>query len=407
MGFEAPSRPRTWLLYGREYHLDSFLQHHPGGDLALLLGCGRDATHLFEQYHLRPAAAAAALAAHGGAPPPPPAPGAAFHAELLAAARALPSGTKATWAHTALCAAAGAASAACWAGWARGSVPALLLLPFSQWLLSVNVAHDAGHFAFSASPRANELLALLSSPLLYHTSHWYLQHNVSHHGHTNELGADIDLSHFAPWARLSRAAPWRALHAAQVAVVAAAFCTACVAETLVFPFLAPCKRRQLGEAAHVHARTRAAGALQLLASAAVLALPLLRQPLPAALCFALYPFVVTSLLFMCVTQVSHVQEAAQRPQPRGTHWARAQVASSLDYCQGSPLVTFLTGGLNSQGLHHALPFLSSSRFVDFYPTYRAICARHGVALLETRGLGDSLGLFWAHIAALAQKEVSL
>jgi hypothetical protein len=30
-----------------------------------------------------------------------------------------------------------------------------------------------------------------------------------------------------------------------------------------------------------------------------------------------------------------------------------------------------------------------------------------VALRETRGLGDSLGLFWAHIAALAQKEVSL
>ena len=401
--------PREWVLYGQTYTLDDFLQHHPGGDLALLLGAGRDATTLFEQYHSFPQRSAAALARQtpsSGAPAPPLPPHDAFHADLLAAARALPHGTKATPAHAALCACLAVACAALWAAWARGSVPALLVLPLLQWLLSVNVAHDAGHFAFCASPRANELLALLSSPLLFHMSHWYLQHNVSHHGHTNQLGHDIDLSHFAPWARLTRAAPWRLLHAAQVAVVAAAFCTACIAETLVFPFLAPCKRRQLGEAAHVHARTRAAGALQYAASLAVLLLPFARLPLPAALAFALYPFVATSLLFMCVTQVSHVQAAAQAPQAPGTHWARAQVAASVDYAQGSRLVTFLTGGLNSQGLHHCLPFLSSSRFVDFYPQYRAICEKHGVAILETRGLGESLGMFWGHVGALARKDAA-
>jgi fatty acid desaturase (delta-4 desaturase) len=399
---------REWVIYGQTYTLDDYLHHHPGGDLALLLGAGRDATTLFEQYHARPQRPLAALAALAppGAPLPSPPPRDAFHADLLAAAAALPS-TKATPAHAALCGALGAACACLWLAWARGSLPALLLLPWAQWLLSVNVAHDAAHFAFSASPAANELLALLSAPLLYHTSHWYLQHNVSHHGHTNQLGGDIDLSHFAPFARLTRAAPWRPLHAAQVAVVAAAFCTACVAETLVFPFLAPCKRRQLGEAAHVHARTRAAGALQYAASLAVLLLPLARGGLqPSALAQALYPFVVTSLLFMCVTQVSHVQEAAQAPRAPGAHWARAQAASSLDYAQGSRLVTFLTGGLNSQGLHHCLPFLSSSRFVDFYPQYRAICARHGVGILETAGLGQSLGMFWGHVAGLARKDAA-
>jgi fatty acid desaturase len=417
----APQPPREWTLYGQTYHLDSFLQHHPGGDLALLLGAGRDATTLFEQYHPRPARALAVLASLAPTPSPAPAPAPppadAFHAELLAAARALPGGTRATWSHVALCAAFAAASGACWVGWARGSLPALLALPFAQWLLSVNVAHDAGHFAFSAWPLANELLALLSAPLMYHTSHWYLQHNVSHHGHTNELGKDIDLSHFAPWARLTRAAPWRALHRAQVAVVAAAFCTACVAETLVFPWLAPCKRRQLGEAAHVHARTRAAGALQLLASAAVLLLPLATMPLRAGLLFALYPYAITSLLFMCITQISHLQAEAQaggggssssssNSAGGGGHWARAQVEASLDYAQDSRLVTYLTGGLNSQGLHHCLPFLSSSRFVEFYPVYRGICARHGVAIKETPGFGTSLAMFWGHIEALSHKDAA-
>jgi len=396
-------------LYGKAYQLDSFLRTHPGGDLALLLGAGRDATTLFEQYHPRPARALAALAALAPSAPPSPSPAPpvdAFHAELLAAARALPGGTRATWGHVLLCTAFAVASCVCWVGWVRGSLPALLVLPFVQWLLSVNVAHDAGHFAFCASPLANELLALLSAPLMYHTSHWYLQHNVSHHGHTNVLGHDIDLSHFAPWARLTHAAPWRALHRLQVAVVAAAFCTASVAETLVFPWLAPCKRRQLGEAGHVHARTRAAGALQLLASAAVMLLPLLTMPLRVGLLFALYPYVVTSLLFMCITQISHLQAEAQVAGEQQQHWARAQVAASLDYAQGSRLVSYLTGGLNAQGLHHCLPFLSSSRFVDFYPQYRAICARHGVAIKETAGFGASLAMFWAHIDALSRKDAA-
>jgi fatty acid desaturase len=408
------SPSREWTLYGKTYHLDDFLRSHPGGDLALLLGAGRDATTLFEQYHVRPARALAALSALGGAAAETPpsalseAPIDAFHADLLAAARALPGGTKATWSHVALCTAFAVASGACWVGWARGSLPALLLLPFASWLLSVNVAHDAGHFALCSSPLANELLALLSAPLMYHTSHWYLQHNVSHHGHTNVLGKDIDLSHFAPWARLTRAAPWSVLHSAQVLVMALAFGTACIAETLVFPWLAPCKKRQLGEASHVHARTRAAGALQLLASFAVLLLPLLHMPLRAGLLFALYPYVVTSLLFMCITQISHVQAAAQAaaqaaPHP---HWARAQVAASLDYAQGSRLVTYLTGGLNAQGLHHCLPFLSSSRFVDFYPQYRAVCARHGVVIKETPGFFTSLALFWGHIADLSCKDAA-
>ena len=34
----------TWTLYGKEYDLSQFLKRHPGGELALLLGQGRDCT---------------------------------------------------------------------------------------------------------------------------------------------------------------------------------------------------------------------------------------------------------------------------------------------------------------------------------------------------------------------------
>ena len=82
----------------------------------------------------------------------------------------------------------------------------------------------------------------------------------------------------------------------------------------------------------------------------------------AVAAWTLYPFLVASLIFMSVTQVSHLQARAQAPPRAGQHWAAQMVATSVDYGQDSHLATFLTGGLNMQGLHHCVPTLSSSRF---------------------------------------------
>lgn len=389
-----------WLLYGREFFLEDFANAHPGGDLALILGAGRDCTTLFEQYHKRPKASLSALKRFGDVEVKED----PFHAELLLAARGIEGGTHATWFHTLLCGALAVLVGLSWIFWARGSVLALLALPFLSWLLSVNVAHDAAHFAFSANPAANEILALLSAPLIYNTSHWYLQHDVSHHCHTNEHGKDIDLLHFSPLARLHQEARWRPQHVLQLIVVAASFLFATLAETFVFPFFAACKQRQLGEPRFVERRTRIASAMQMLASLAVLVAPFsFLHERGLALTFALVPFLLTSALFMSVTQVSHVQASTQAL--RGAkHWTALQVESSLDYDQGSWLTTFLTGGLNCQGLHHCLPLLSSSRFVEFYPTYRRICERHGYRIREARSFWAALGSYWAHVHKLSFKS---
>jgi hypothetical protein len=67
---------------------------------------------------------------------------------------------------------------------------------------------------------------------------------------------------------------------------------------------------------------------------------------------------MSSLIFMSITQVSHLQEVAQNDS-NAEHWAKAQVAAALDYGHDSALTTFMTGGLNVQGLHHCLPFMIS------------------------------------------------
>jgi hypothetical protein len=43
--------PPLWLIHGNRYDLSGFVERHPGGKEAILLGRGRDCTAMFESYH--------------------------------------------------------------------------------------------------------------------------------------------------------------------------------------------------------------------------------------------------------------------------------------------------------------------------------------------------------------------
>jgi hypothetical protein len=297
-------------------------------------------------------------------------------------------------------------------------VVACAFLPFAAWLLFVNTSHDGSHFAFSrASAAANEAVAATACPLFYNSGHWMHQHVVAHHVHTNEPGRDFDLHHQAPFTRLHGAERWLPAHARQAAFILATAPLACLVQCTVFParllagasFMGQPADGDGGElhgaaaAAPLAKRTRAAAAAQLAVTLAVLAYPAVRWgATAAAAAWTLYPFAVSSLLFMAVTQVSHLQARAQRrPRAAGEHWAHRMVDTAVDYSQGSHLATFLTGGLNMQGLHHCAPTLSSARFVEAYPIYRALCAKHGLVIHEEPSFLHALASYWAHVCALS------
>jgi fatty acid desaturase len=376
----------TTTLYGRTINLSELARSHPGGTVALSMAAGRDCTELYEQYHPH------ATSKHD------------FHGDLLRAARDIGC-VKASWSHVTVCGVVAVAAAEGWRQWALGNAWSLFFLPVLHWLLLANVAHEAAHFAFSSSPLVNEILALSSAPLFYNTGFWYLQHNVSHHGNTNHPESDLDLNHFHPIARLhGRSANPRVHAALKCFTIFMAFFFATLVQSFAHPFQAAGNAQFLGDARAVLDRTRWSSWLQLSASAAVLVVPWLlwgaEQPAKAAL-FGFAPFFASSLLFMGVTQVSHIQASTQADVvPAPPHWAIHQVQSSLDYSQGSRAVTFFTGGLNAQGLHHCVPFMSSSHFVEFYPKYRELCKKHGVKIREVSAYADALRCYVAHVVSL-------
>lgn len=122
--------------------------------------------------------------------------------------------------------------------------------------------------------------------------------------------------------------------------------------------------------------------------------------------FGLYPFMVASFLFMTVTQVSHIQRETQTPCAiNNPDFFKRQALTSLDYSCESQMWSFLTGGLNTQSLHHVLPAVHSSHYCDLYPKYREICARHNCASPQESCIGTALCEHLVYVYALGEQYV--
>jgi fatty acid desaturase len=92
---------------------------------------------------------------------------------------------------------------------------------------------------------------------------------------------------------------------------------------------------------------------------------------------------------MLITQVSHLQEEAC-PDQFTDSWAQNMLLATVDYSTDSLLWNILTGGLNCQALHHLIPGVSSSRYIELYPKFRKICAKHNIKIMEKKNLYEAV-----------------
>jgi fatty acid desaturase len=131
-------------------------------------------------------------------------------------------------------------------------------------------------------------------------------------------------------------------------------------------------------------------------SALFIIVPFLLFSWPKAIAFILIPYFLSSIIFINVTQVSHIQEEVQ-PETVNENWMRQMVEHSMDYSQDSKLWFFLTGGLNLQSIHHCIPALDSSQLFELYPKFREICKKHGVKINEVPTFLEAVKKYWYHM----------
>ena len=443
-----------WRIRGVDYDLSSFSERHPGGALAIDLLRGLDATNAFNQFHVfnekherllssfsKKATLSEKKTMHSSS---------AFHAEVKDMVRRhfKDKSHKASWPHVFLTTCNAVCYVAAFRGWYRGHWVSMAVLPLFAWLQMANVGHDGSHHAVSKRfPIVNELCLLSSSPLLYSYASWYMQHCVSHHLHTNDPKMDADLQHhpFAKWHENAESIKTPSNVIAQFAWHLTAFLLSTLNMSLVHPwkfFIVPfilkkdetfttfarddndakfkTFKRQGKHAPHELAFFRVAGtlfrsgfflkhkrrvlfaSLAFFSSLAFLVVPFLRFPFLKALAFAILPYLATSLVFMVVTQISHVQADCQRPQDTTfDDFFKRQARTALDYGRSSHLCRFLTGGLNLQSIHHVLPGINSCHYTDLYPKYFDICKRHGCDPPQRHTILHALKDHLSHVASLA------
>jgi linoleoyl-CoA desaturase len=404
-----------WTLYGQQIDLEAFAKVHPGGELHLRLGQGLDdCTKLYESYHIRNDKHHAVLRKWGVEPPPESV--SVFHEDLkkMVAEYEKDVGTiKATWGHIALVSSFLVASLVFGYGWLMGSIPAMICFPLANWLLCVNSSHDASHSAFSHKPWVNNLVAWTAAPLFYLPTTWYGQHVISHHTNTNDEEYDMDLHHFhgtkvhpggvtqaTPVWKLSLQLHWMG---------------ATIAMSYIYPlqhFFAALAMLDIG-AVGDDRRTPHFKHMKHWSFVEILEPLLLLAPwvyaynyLDRPILFCTVPYVMSGMIFMCATQISHIQEATQLKETLDEpDWIKRQALTSLDYSVNSDLWRVLSGGLNTQALHHSLPPICSCHFTRMYPRFLEVCKKHKVEVAQEDTLRDALRGHWDYLAKLNNEEL--
>jgi len=138
--------------------------------------------------------------------------------------------------------------------------------------------------------------------------------------------------------------------------------------------------------------------------------------------FAFVPRMVFSAVFMLCSQLSHLHGELMHDggggragdgagggaggHPAGTcmhsggDWYRHQVKTSANYCTGSTLVFYFSGGLSHQIEHHLFPNVNHCHLPHIQPIVQRVCRKHGVDYREFSSIGEALRSYYRHITSL-------
>ena len=201
-------------IHNKYYDLTDF--KHPGGPLAL--GCidNRDGTELFESHHLFTKKNTLAILSSYEMKPAPidtiPSSNvydweltksSPFTKELQEGARQiLGQDIKISWGRIFESVVLFAIAYTQIKAYIDGHYYALLTFPVTFWIWSVNIYHDASHFAYSKNWKINkfgmDIGFMFSTPYA-----WMHQHVIGHHSFPNIYGKDPDLYHAPKYIRHS------------------------------------------------------------------------------------------------------------------------------------------------------------------------------------------------------------
>ena len=253
--------------------------------------------------------------------------------------------------------------------------------------LATGVMHDANHGAFSSHRWLNDIVAYSSDLLGGSSWLWRFKHNNLHHGNTNVVGVDSDISQ-APFARLAPGQPWRPWHRGQHIYL-----------WFLYGFMT-LKNLLFGEAlnvmrGHIAGRPLPARRRGVLARMTLgklvhvgwaIVVPVLFNPWWKVLLFYVacswlvgFALAITFQLAHCVDEADFADLDAPR---RGEDFAMHQLRTTGDVLSPAPVAghafRWIVGGLDHQIEHHLAPRLPHTVYSTVAKRFRRRCDEAGL-----------------------------
>jgi len=123
--------------------------------------------------------------------------------------------------------------------------------------------------------------------------------------------------------------------------------------------------------------------------------------------FILNHFIV-SLLFVGVLGVSHLSDFVHHPIPSKENkldisWPKLQMLTSVDYNVDSVFLNWTLGGFNAHALHHLLPNVCHTHYLELTPIFRRLARKYNISYMEM-SYKESLKAHFRFLKAMGNKK---
>jgi linoleoyl-CoA desaturase len=264
-----------------------------------------------------------------------------------------------------------------------------LLGGLAQTFLLLNIAHDSNHNAISTRPSVNKLLNYVFDVCGISSYMWRILHHRGHHSCINLQGEDDALTgrgifRFTPHeprARLHRFQHFYALFF--YALFSLDYVFVRDFEAFFFPTHDYLKRTR--HPAREYAILFAGKGLYL-AYMLILPVVLLGKPLLLVAPAFVLVHLIIGLTVSLVFQTTHTVDSTYFPADRGEfdNGVYHIFATTADYATETPLVGWLTGGLNHHIAHHLCPFVCHTHYAPLTRIVKQTAEEFGVPYRQHR-----------------------
>lgn len=279
----------------------------------------------------------------------------------------------------------------------HGNFYALIVYPVTLWMFTVNIYHDASHFALSHNPFINKL-GTYTALMFSLTYNWYHQHVIGHHCYVNIKSKDPDLYHSPKYLRHTDDIRKNKYHKMQHKTFPLLWLVAVPLGLIMTGFMKTIKLQPYNKVVKL---SNALNKTTMYFEISIVIFYMILMPFYAtySITYVIYPYVAYSVLFMICTQINHLTEDTLHTQSK--NYYIHQIRTSHNVAVSSYLTYLFTGGLNLQIEHHLLPSVNHCHLRLIQPKIQALCKKHNIAYHKSDTIIQALYKHFRHIRNFA------